>query len=185
MVEVFRKRSFGISGLISVLLLTLIIGLLAFKTRHDQWNTWKLNKNITFYENSPLLSTADGPYFIGLAKKISEGSLIGWFQDSMEFSHRALGNRSILADPRNKNIKGSENADIIKNELAWRTSPGSCPSIGNNQIPDITGMASSKPRIIAIIKPCLNTRLIAVIFFAPRACEVSDETTISIPRAKK
>ena len=50
----------------------LIIGLLAFKARNDQWNVWKLNKNITFYENSPLLSTADGPYFIGLAKKISE-----------------------------------------------------------------------------------------------------------------
>ena len=40
-----------------------------------------------------------------VAKKISEGSLIGWFQDSMEFSHRALGNRSILADPRNPNMK--------------------------------------------------------------------------------
>ena len=76
MVVIFRKRSFGISGLISVLLLTLIIGLLAFKTRNDQWNTWKLNKDITFYENSPLLSTADGPYFINLAKKISEGETI-------------------------------------------------------------------------------------------------------------
>ena len=58
------------------MLLTLIIGLLAFKTRNDQWNTWKLNKNINFYENIPLLSTADGPYFINLAKKISEGETI-------------------------------------------------------------------------------------------------------------
>lgn len=40
-----------------------------------------------------------------VAKKISEGSLIGWFQGSMEFSHRALGNRSILADPRKPNMK--------------------------------------------------------------------------------
>ena len=85
MVEVFRKRSFGISGLISVLLLTLIIGLLAFKTRNDQWNTWKLNKNITFYENSPLLSTADGPYFINLAKKISEGETIQSFNEKRFF----------------------------------------------------------------------------------------------------
>ena len=35
-----------------------------------------------------------------VAKKISQGHLIGWFQDRMEFTHRALGNRSILADPR-------------------------------------------------------------------------------------
>ena len=40
-----------------------------------------------------------------IAKKLSNGKLIGWFQDSMEFSHRALGNRSILADQRIKNEK--------------------------------------------------------------------------------
>lgn len=46
------------------------------------------------------------------AKKISEGKLIGWFQGSMEFSHRALGNRSILADPRNPNMKNILNQAI-------------------------------------------------------------------------
>ena len=35
---------------------------------------------------------------------INEG-VIGWFQDKMEFGPRALGNRSILADPRNPKIK--------------------------------------------------------------------------------
>ena len=35
------------------------------------------------------------------AKIISEGNIIGWFQDKMEFGPRALGNRSILADPTN------------------------------------------------------------------------------------
>ena len=35
-----------------------------------------------------------------IAKRISKGHLIGWFQNRMEFTHRALGNRSILADPR-------------------------------------------------------------------------------------
>jgi len=39
------------------------------------------------------------------ANFLSNGKLIGWFQDKMEFSHRALGNRSILADPRNPKIK--------------------------------------------------------------------------------
>ena len=35
---------------------------------------------------------------------INEG-VIGWFQDKMEFGPRALGNRSILADPRNPKVK--------------------------------------------------------------------------------
>ena len=45
---IFKERNFGLTGIISVLILTLIIGLLAFKTRNDQWNVWKLNKDITF-----------------------------------------------------------------------------------------------------------------------------------------
>ena len=33
---------------------------------------------------------------------IAKGKAIGWFQGRMEFGPRALGSRSILADPRNK-----------------------------------------------------------------------------------
>ena len=47
-----------------------------------------------------------------VAKKISEQKLIGWFQDRMEFSHRALGNRSILADPRYANTKNVINKAV-------------------------------------------------------------------------
>ena len=36
-----------------------------------------------------------------VSQQIAEGKVIGWFQDRMEFGPRALGNRSILADPRN------------------------------------------------------------------------------------
>ncbi len=46
------------------------------------------------------------------AKSLSEGKLIGWFQGRMEFGHRALGNRSILADPRKKNVKDTINKAI-------------------------------------------------------------------------
>ena len=37
--------------------------------------------------------------------KISEGNVIGWFQGRMEFSPRALGNRSILGDARNPEMQ--------------------------------------------------------------------------------
>lgn len=39
------------------------------------------------------------------AQAISSGNVIGWFQGAMEFGPRALGNRSILADPRRPDMK--------------------------------------------------------------------------------
>ncbi len=42
--------------------------------------------------------------------------VIAWFQNKMEFGPRALGNRSILADPRNKNIKELINLKVKRRE---------------------------------------------------------------------
>jgi carbamoyltransferase len=39
-----------------------------------------------------------------VARLLSEGKIVGWFQGAMEFGPRALGNRSLLADPRDKNM---------------------------------------------------------------------------------
>ena len=39
------------------------------------------------------------------AKLISEGNIVGWFQGKMEWGPRTLGNRSILADPRDPKMK--------------------------------------------------------------------------------
>ena len=47
-----------------------------------------------------------------VAKKIANQKLIGWFQGRMEFTHRALGNRSILADPRGKSIQNTINKAV-------------------------------------------------------------------------
>lgn len=40
-----------------------------------------------------------------VARMISEGAIIGWFQGRMEFGPRALGNRSFLADPRRADMR--------------------------------------------------------------------------------
>ena len=47
-----------------------------------------------------------------VAKLISEGNVVGWFQGRMEFGPRALGNRSILGDPRDKNMQSKMNLKI-------------------------------------------------------------------------
>lgn len=46
------------------------------------------------------------------AKLLSEGKLVGWCQGRAEFGPRALGNRSILADPRTAKMKDKINANI-------------------------------------------------------------------------
>lgn len=52
----------------------------------------------------------DIPGFV--AKKLSEGAIVGWFQGRMEYGPRALGSRSILADPRRKDMKDKVNMAI-------------------------------------------------------------------------
>jgi len=50
------------------------------------------------------------------AQTIADGKIVGWFQGRMEWGPRALGNRSILADPRNAGIKDVLNAKIKRRE---------------------------------------------------------------------
>jgi carbamoyltransferase len=51
------------------------------------------------------------------AKLISQNKVVGWYQDKMEWGPRALGNRSILADPRNEKMK-----DILNEKIKHRES---------------------------------------------------------------
>jgi carbamoyltransferase len=46
------------------------------------------------------------------ARLISEGNVVGWFQGRMEFGPRALGGRSILADPRDPEMRDTLNMKI-------------------------------------------------------------------------
>ena len=59
------------------------------------------------------------------AERIARGELIGWFQGRMEGGPRALGARSILADPRDTGSKDRVNA-VIKYREDWRPF---CPSM--------------------------------------------------------
>jgi len=51
------------------------------------------------------------------AKLISEQNVVGWYQGKMEWGPRALGNRSILADPRDAKMK-----DILNEKIKHRES---------------------------------------------------------------
>jgi carbamoyltransferase len=51
-----------------------------------------------------------------MAEAIADGMIVGWFQGRMEWGPRALGNRSIVCDPRRADIKAVLNAKIKRRE---------------------------------------------------------------------
>ena len=70
----------------------------------------KLDKNfkINFVDYKSL--------YLIVAKELTKEKIIGWFQGKTEWGPRALGNRSILADPRNAKIKDIINLKIKRRE---------------------------------------------------------------------
>jgi len=50
-----------------------------------------------------------------VAELLAGGNIVGWFQGRMEFGQRALGNRSILADPRSADMK-----DVVNRAVKFR-----------------------------------------------------------------
>ena len=74
----------------------------------------KKNKKITLKFNISFLN--DKELSRKIAKRISEGAVVGYFQGRMEWGARSLGNRSILCDPRNPKAKELLNIKIKKRE---------------------------------------------------------------------
>ena len=71
-----------------------------------------MNINYKYFENfDEILSMA--------SLLLSEKKIIGWFQDKMEWGPRALGNRSILAHPKDKKIRDKINL-MVKNREDFR-----------------------------------------------------------------
>jgi len=66
------------------------------------------NLEFQIHSNTELIEQA--------ARDIADGLVVGWFQGRMEFGPRALGNRSILADPRRSDMKDVLNERIKKRE---------------------------------------------------------------------
>jgi carbamoyltransferase len=56
---------------------------------------------------------------IATVQRLAEGKVVGWFQGRMEFGPRALGARSILADPRDPTMRDRINA-LVKKREAFR-----------------------------------------------------------------
>lgn len=90
----------------------------------------------------------DDSLFRGVAKLISEGKIVGWFQGRMEFGPRALGNRSILADPCSANMQKKLNLKIKYRE-SFRPF---APSILEEELSDYYEISLNSPYMLLVSK---------------------------------
>jgi len=75
---------------------------------HNYWGPQFANEEIkSFLDNKNIPYQELNPREIAkkTAELIVDGNIVGWYQGRMEWGPRALGNRSVLADARNKNMK--------------------------------------------------------------------------------
>lgn len=94
------------------------------------------------------------------AQSIANGDIVGWFQGRMEFGPRALGNRSILADPRRPDMKDTLNRRIKYRE-PFRPF---CPSILAERVGEFFETDYPSPFMVMAykIKPEQQARIPAV-----------------------
>lgn len=78
------------------------------------------------------------------AQLLSEGKILGWFQGRMEFGPRALGGRSILADPRDPEMTAKVN-NAVKFREWWRPF---APSMKREAAGDFVESATDSPFMI-------------------------------------
>ena len=91
---------------------------------------------------------------------IARGKIVGWFQGRMEFGPRALGNRSILADPRRKDMK-----EILNSRIKYREPfRPFCPSILAERVGEYFETDYPSPFMVMAykIKPKQRDRIPAV-----------------------
>jgi carbamoyltransferase len=83
-----------------------------------------------------------------LAKMISEGAIIGWFQGRMEWGPRALGARSFLADPRRADMREILNHKVKLREWFRPLAPSMLEEYGK----EIFGIEHHDPFMITVIQ---------------------------------
>ena len=102
----------------------------------------------------------EGDLISRTVEAIAQGKIVGWFQGRMEFGPRALGNRSILADPRRKDMKAILNSRIKYRE-PFRPF---CPSILAEKVSEYFETDYASPFMVMAykIKPEQRERIPAV-----------------------
>jgi carbamoyltransferase len=91
---------------------------------------------------------AEADLYREVAGAIAGGKIVGWFQGRMEFGPRALGNRSIVADPRRADMK-----DILNKRIKHReTYRPFAPSVLEEKVGDVFERSEPSPFMLMVYK---------------------------------
>jgi carbamoyltransferase len=95
------------------------------------------------------------------AELLAKGAILGWFQGGSEFGPRALGNRSILADPRDARTKDRVNARV-KHRQGFRPF---APAVLAEKAADYFEGSSDSPFMLLAqrVKPAAREKIPAVV----------------------
>lgn len=88
------------------------------------------------------------------ARALAEGQAVGWFQGRMEFGPRALGNRSILGDPRSPDMQKTLNLKVKYRE-SFRPF---APSVLREDVSDWFEIDSDSPYMLMVADVAENRR---------------------------
>ncbi|MDT0594456.1 carbamoyltransferase family protein [Glaciecola petra] len=81
----------------------------------DEFSKEQIESDITSL-NLPFSVLSEDDLYTQTALYLSQEKVLGWFQGRMEFGPRALGNRSILGDPRSQKMQSQMNLKIKQRE---------------------------------------------------------------------
>ena len=90
-----------------------------------------------------------------VASKLAKGKVVGWFQGRMEFGPRALGNRSILGDPRSREMQKKINLKIKFRE-GFRPF---APSVLNEDVTDYFDIDAPSPYMLLVAAVNSNRKI--------------------------
>lgn len=109
-----------------------------------------------------------------VAELLAAGKVVGWFQGRMEFGPRALGARSILADPRRPDVQTQLNLKIKFRE-SFRPF---APSVLRERVEDFFDLDTDSPYMLLVASVRENLRLTKI------EEKLSGIDKIKVPRSK-
>jgi carbamoyltransferase len=97
------------------------------------------------------------------AQRLADGEILGWFQGRMEYGPRALGHRSILANPASQEIRDVVN-DRIKHREGFRPFAGAVPLEHARDFFDLESHSPFMQFVVPVKEQALD-RIPAVVHF--------------------